>query len=102
MPDDPPKPTDPPNIPKKREGWNIRPFPEELKIACQQKALAERKYDYEWVADKLRQALGISSEGSVLDSPHESGKEEVRRDSGQANKGRAAKALRSKAPEEAI
>ena len=42
---------------KKVEGWNIRPFDRDLRIACQIQARKEDMYDYEWVQKKLREAL---------------------------------------------
>jgi hypothetical protein len=43
---------------KKAEGWNIRPFDRDLRIACQIQARKEDMYDYEWVQKILREALG--------------------------------------------
>jgi hypothetical protein len=43
---------------KKVEGWNIRPFDRDLRIACQIQARKEDMYDYEWVQKILREALG--------------------------------------------
>jgi len=42
---------------KKVEGWNIRPFDRDLRIACQIQARKEDMYDYEWVQKILREAL---------------------------------------------
>jgi hypothetical protein len=44
---------------KKVEGWNIRPFDRDLRIACQIQARKEDMYDYEWVQKILREALGM-------------------------------------------
>ena len=43
---------------KKVDGWNLRPFDRELRIACQIQARKEDMYDYEWVQKILREALG--------------------------------------------
>jgi hypothetical protein len=51
-------PDDPGTDNKKRvEGWNIRPFDRDLRIACQIQARKEDMYDYEWVQKILREAL---------------------------------------------
>lgn len=42
---------------KKVEGWNIRPFDRDLRIACQIQARKEDMFDYEWVQKILREAL---------------------------------------------
>jgi hypothetical protein len=42
---------------KKVDGWNIRPFDRDLRIACQIQARKEDMYDYEWVQKILREAL---------------------------------------------
>jgi hypothetical protein len=42
---------------KRVEGWNIRPFDRDLRIACQIQARKEDMYDYEWVQKILREAL---------------------------------------------
>jgi len=52
MPDDPGT-----DNKKKVEGWNIRPFDRDLRIACQIQARKEDMYDYEWVQKILREAL---------------------------------------------
>jgi hypothetical protein len=54
MPDDPGT-----DDKKKAEGWNIRPFDRDLRIACQIQARKEDMYDYEWVQKILRDALGL-------------------------------------------
>jgi hypothetical protein len=51
MPDDPGT-----DNKKKVEGWNIRPFDRDLRIACQIQARKEDMYDYEWVQKILRSA----------------------------------------------
>ena len=84
-----------------KKGWNIRPFPEDLKIECQKRALDERKHDYEWVAEKLRKSLAEPLETPVVDSGYEGGQTEVRRSTGSLdpdaaahrNKNRAKKGL---------
>jgi hypothetical protein len=44
---------------KKVDGWNLRPFDRDLRIACQIQARKEDMYDYEWVQKILREALGL-------------------------------------------
>jgi hypothetical protein len=44
---------------RKVDGWNIRPFDRDLRIACQIQARKEDMYDYEWVQKILRNALGL-------------------------------------------
>jgi hypothetical protein len=82
---------------KKPKGWNIRPFDKDLRIACQTQASKEDMYDYEWVQNVLRDALDLPPATTVLDSTHESGKEEIRRDPEQADSNRTGKTRRRKA-----
>jgi len=85
--------------------WNLRGFPEELRATCQKIALDERSNkgkrprDADVVARLLRKALGLPEppETVVLNSHHESGKEEVRLSTQPDDKRRAAKAIRNKA-----
>ncbi len=88
-----------PQAKKKPEGWNIRPFPRDLRIACQSSAASEDIYDYEWVAKQLRNALSRPPEPPVLDSAHESGQGTIRRSSEAAPKEAATKNLRNKGRE---
>jgi hypothetical protein len=41
------------------DGWNLRPFDRDLRIACQIQARKEDMYDYEWVQKILREVLGL-------------------------------------------
>jgi hypothetical protein len=85
----------------KKEGWNIRPFDSDLRIACQTQAIKEDMYDYAWVQKTLRDALGLPPETHVIDSAHESGKGEVRRGSQQVDTSRTAEAIRNKTRQKA-
>jgi hypothetical protein len=62
---------------RKPEGWNIRPFDKDLRIACQTQATKEDMYDYEWVQKTLRSALGIPPGSRLSDSTHKSVEMEV-------------------------
>ncbi len=73
MPDEPKPETDK----KKPEGWNIRPFDKDLRIACQTQAIKEDMYDYAWVQKELRKALGLPVNSDVLDSTHERGQRTI-------------------------
>jgi hypothetical protein len=42
---------------KTLRGWNVRPFPEDLKRECKSRAAKEGKRDWEWLADYLRKVL---------------------------------------------
>lgn len=80
----------------KKEGWNIRPFDKDLRIACQTQATKEDMYDYEWVQKALREALGLPPQTPVIDSAHESGKGEIRHSSQQVDTSSTTEAIRSK------
>ncbi len=66
---------------RKPEGWNIRPFDKDLRIACQTQATKEDMYDYEWVQKTLLSALGIPPEPRLLNSTPKSAEMEVGSDS---------------------
>jgi hypothetical protein len=84
---------------KKPEGWNIRPFAKDLRIACQTQATKEDMYDYEWVQKVLRNALGLPSESPMVDSAHESGQGPVRRSAASAGEHSTKKDLGNKGRE---
>jgi hypothetical protein len=56
---------------KKVEGWNIRPFDRDLRIACQIQARKEDMYDYEWVQKILREALEMPRQHLAGSKPHD-------------------------------
>jgi ribosomal protein L5 len=56
---------------KKVEGWNIRPFDRNLRIACQIQARKEDMYDYEWVQKILREALEIARQHLAGNKAHD-------------------------------
>ncbi len=81
---------------KKSEGWNIRPFDKDLRIACQIQATKEDMYDYEWIEKTLRNALGLPPKPQVLNSTHEGVKTKVRSDPRENAQGGPREARRSK------
>jgi len=85
----------------KKEGWKIRPFDKDLRIACQTQASKEDMYDYEWVQKALREALGLPPETHVIDSAHEGGKGQIRRSSQQVDTSSTAEAVRNKTRQKA-
>ena len=70
MPDNP-ETDDKADDKKKVEGWNIRPFDRDLRIACQIQARKEDMYDYEWVQKILREALGMPSQQLAGNKTHD-------------------------------
>ncbi len=59
------------NNKKKVEGWNIRPFDRDLRIACQIQARKEDMYDYEWVQKILREALEMPRQHLAGNKAHD-------------------------------
>jgi hypothetical protein len=78
---------------------HIDNFPEDVKKAARKKAMDTHPNFKSWVVDLFNAATTGEDYGGfrVVDSPHESGQKEVRRDSRQIDKGRTSEAIRNKA-----
>jgi hypothetical protein len=83
--------------------WNLRPFPKDIKQECNARAGKEGKKDWEWLADYLRKVLPLiqTSNFDVLDSEHESRKEEIRRGSQQTDTNGTPEAIRNQTRQKA-
>ena len=77
----------------KTVNWMLEGFPDAIKQKCKEKAMSQRKTLKAFVIDALREA----ARPPVLDSAHESGKEEIRHGSEQTDRNATGKTIRRKA-----